>query len=263
MYSYDDRIRAVKLYIKLGKRTGATIRQLGYPTKKSLKSWYREYEQERDLRVGYLRSKPKYSEEQEQMAVQHFLDHDRCIASTIKALGYPCRETLTAWIQERHPEVRTRVTGKIASAKHSPELKKVAVVKLCTRQTSAQAIAQELAVSRPTLYNWKNQLLGREAPPSMKRQNDAQAAPETTELQRQVESLQRDIRQLQLEHDILKKANELLKKDLGVNLQLLTNREKTLLVDALCEFPAYRSHFISGVMAPPDFRRNGARRFPA
>lgn len=31
MYSYEDRIRAVELYIKLGKRTGATIRQLGYP----------------------------------------------------------------------------------------------------------------------------------------------------------------------------------------------------------------------------------------
>ena len=30
MYSYDDRIRAVELYIKLGKRTGTTIRQLGY-----------------------------------------------------------------------------------------------------------------------------------------------------------------------------------------------------------------------------------------
>ena len=29
MYSYEDRIRAVKLYIKLGKRTGPTIRQLG------------------------------------------------------------------------------------------------------------------------------------------------------------------------------------------------------------------------------------------
>lgn len=67
----------------------------------------------------------------------------------------------------------------------------------------------------------------------MKRQNDSKPTPETTELQQQVESLQRDIWQLQLEHDILKKANELLKKDLGVDLQLLTNREKTLLVDAL------------------------------
>ena len=40
MYSYEDRIRAVKLYIKLGKRTGATIRQLGYPTKNALNRWF-------------------------------------------------------------------------------------------------------------------------------------------------------------------------------------------------------------------------------
>ena len=31
MYSYEDRIRAVKLYIKLGTRLRATIRQLGQP----------------------------------------------------------------------------------------------------------------------------------------------------------------------------------------------------------------------------------------
>ncbi len=30
MYSYEDRMRAVALYIKLGKRSKATIRQLGY-----------------------------------------------------------------------------------------------------------------------------------------------------------------------------------------------------------------------------------------
>lgn len=29
MYSYEDRIRAVKLYIRLGKRLRATIRQSG------------------------------------------------------------------------------------------------------------------------------------------------------------------------------------------------------------------------------------------
>jgi transposase InsO family protein len=31
MYSYEDRIRAVALYITLGKRVRATIRQWGYP----------------------------------------------------------------------------------------------------------------------------------------------------------------------------------------------------------------------------------------
>ena len=86
MYSYEDRIRAVKLYIKLGKRLAATIRQLGYPTKNSLIGWYRQYEQSRDLQVGYMRSMQKYSVEQKQAAVQHYLDHDRCIASTMKVV---------------------------------------------------------------------------------------------------------------------------------------------------------------------------------
>jgi len=43
MYSYADRFRAVKLYIRLGRRLNATIRQLGYPTKNALRDWYREY----------------------------------------------------------------------------------------------------------------------------------------------------------------------------------------------------------------------------
>ena len=45
MFSYQDRLRAVQLYIKLRKRIGLTIRQLGYPTKNALLSWYREYDQ--------------------------------------------------------------------------------------------------------------------------------------------------------------------------------------------------------------------------
>jgi putative transposase len=48
---------------------------------------------------------------------------------------------------------------------------------------------------------------------------------------------------LQLEHDLLKKANELLKRGLGVDLQLLTNREKTLLVDALRQTRALPDRF--------------------
>jgi putative transposase len=31
MYSYEDKIRVLELYIKLGKRVRPTIRQLGYP----------------------------------------------------------------------------------------------------------------------------------------------------------------------------------------------------------------------------------------
>ncbi|AYM95790.1 IS3 family transposase [Acidovorax sp. 1608163] len=235
MYSYEDRIRAVTLDIKLGKRTGATIRQLGYPTKNSLKSWHEEYERRLDLLSGYVRSKPKYSQIQKEQAVKHYAEHGRCIASTVKALGYPCRDLLRAWIDELDPDSRQRVVGRAVSAPRPPQMKKQAVLELCTREGSAQAVAQKLGVSRPTLYNWKNQLLGREAPASMKQTNQSPHAQERDELERQVEALRREVRQLRLEQDLLNKANELLKKGLGVDLQLLSNREKTLLIDALKE----------------------------
>lgn len=233
MYSYEDRIRAVELYIKLGKRVRPTIRQLGYPTKNALKGWYREYEQRLDLLVGYVGRAPKYSQAQKEAAVEHYLTHDRCIAATMRALGYPGRATLTAWVREALPESRKAVVGSVGRRRYPESMKQAGVIGLCTRGETAQAVAEKLGVCRETLYNWKNQLLGREAPASMKHSNNSPPVPERAELERQLESLQRDIRQLQLERDLLKKANEILKKGLGVDLQFLTNREKTLLVDAL------------------------------
>jgi putative transposase len=251
MYSYEDRIRAVKLFIKLGKRTGATIRQLGYPTKNALKSWHRDYEQGRDLPLGYELSRSKYSGEQKKVAVEHYLNHNRCLAGTRKALGYPCRDTLAAWVNELHPEKRKNIVGKARSVLRPGELKQAAVIELCTRQISARAVAQKLAVSRPTLYKWKNQLLGPEVPASTKLNNDAPPDSERTELERQVETLRRDLRKLQLEHDLLKKANELLKKGLGVDLQLLGNQDKTLLVDALTH-----TYALSELLAELDLARS-------
>ena len=200
-----------------------------------MKSWHEEYERRLDLPSGYARSKPKYSQIQKKKAVEHYAEHGRCIAATVKALGYPCRDLLRAWIDELDPDSRQRVVGRAVSAPRPPQLKKQAVLELCTREGSAQAVAQKLGVSRPTLYNWKNQLLGREAPASMKQTNQSPHAQERDELERQVEALRREVRQLRLEQDLLNKANELLKKGLGVDLQLLSNREKTLLIDALKE----------------------------
>lgn len=60
-------------------------------------------------------------------------------------------------------------------------------------------------------------------------------AQERDEFERKVEALRREVRQLRLEQNLLNKANELQKVGLGVHLQLLSNREKTLLINALNE----------------------------
>ena len=231
MFSYEDRLRAVQLYIKLDKRIGLTIRQLGYPTKNALLSWHREYELSLDLSAGYVRQ-PRYSQAQKELAVRHYREHGSCIAATIRALGYPSRSLMSDWLQELNPLARAAVIGRFQEL--TPEAKQSAVIALCMRPASAQAVADDVGVSRGSLYKWKNQLLDHQVTvPIMKRQQDAPASPDRAELEQQLETLQRDIRRLQLEKDVLKKASELLKKELGIDRQTLTNREKTKLVDAL------------------------------
>ncbi len=231
MYSYEDRLRAVQLYIKLSKRIGLTFPHLGYPTKNALKTWYREFEQRHELPAGYVHP-PRYSQAHKQRAVEHYLEHGRCIAATIKSLGYPSRSLLSTWLQELHPQERARVVGR--SQELAPAAKQAAVIAFCMRSASAQAVADDVGVSRGSLYKWKNQLLGHDASAPTKRQQDAPANPDGAELEQQLETLRRDIRRLQFEKDLLKKANELPKKEeMGIDRQHLTNREKTLLVDAL------------------------------
>jgi transposase-like protein len=64
-------LRAVDLYMQLGKRVGATMRQLEYPTDSALKGWCREYQRQLDLPRGYVRSNRDYSQEQKEAAVRH------------------------------------------------------------------------------------------------------------------------------------------------------------------------------------------------
>lgn len=154
---------------------------------------------------------------------------------TIRTLGYPGRGSLSAWVQELHPAALTPAVGRThARPEPAPAEKHAAVIALCTRRGSAQAVADEVGVCRPTLYNWKNQLLGTEAPASMKRQKDSTPPDvERAALEKQLDELRRNVHRLQLEQDVLKKATELIEKDVGIDQRPLTNREKTQLVDAL------------------------------
>ena len=139
---------------------------------------------------------------------------------------------MTAWVREAFPEMKPAPNAAYGPGNHSDAVKQAAVAGLYSRQESARALAEKFGVSRPTLYAWKTQILGPEAPAMMKRKKSA-LPPELEELERQRETLQRDIRELQIEHDLLKTASEMIKKELGGDLQSLSNREKTMLIVAL------------------------------
>lgn len=147
MYSYEQRIKAVELYIKYGRSAAATVRELGYPSKKNLRRWHAIY-----IRTGGLpeRSapKPKYSQAQKQAAVQHYLTHGRCLARTRKALGYPAAGTLRQWLLEHDPDLVKESTGSYKGPLLSAGAKRDAVVELCSREGAASVVAEKLGVSR-------------------------------------------------------------------------------------------------------------------
>jgi transposase InsO family protein/transposase-like protein len=231
MFSLEDRRRAVELYVRYDRSASRVIAALGYPSKSALENWYREFVQTGGLHEGYVR-KERYTGEQKRVAVEHYLSHGRCMASTIRALGYPSREMLGGWIREVEPE-RPR-TGNLSRRKFTTAERRRAVHRLCSRETSAAQVAGQMGVSRAVLYEWKTDLIGA-GMPDREKHPDAVTQGEVDALRAERDRLAEQVFQLRLNNDILAKAAELLKKDPGADPTKLTNTEKTQLVDALRE----------------------------
>ena len=167
MYSYEERLRAVKLYIKYDHSLSAVIRELGYPSHQALLQWYREYITQGDLHAECVRHRRrcKFTMEQRKAAVAYYQEHGQNLARTVKKLGYPSRATLFNWLKED--------IGRATHPCHS-------------------------------------------GAPVVKLQQDQQEAFRA-----------------RLQRDIYEKASELIKKEAGIDLDKLTNKEKAILINAL------------------------------
>ena len=147
-YSKEQRDRAVDLYIRYERCAADVIHELGYPSRGMLPVWYRErLEEERTGRQS-TRGKRyrRYTDEQKQAAVDHYLGHGRRLKRTMRALGYPkSHELLTAWIDELAPGRRKLRHGPVPE-----ELKRKAVV-ADIRENAIMADASALMLWR----NWR------------------------------------------------------------------------------------------------------------
>lgn len=232
MYSREDRKRAVELWLKYDKCATAVTNELGYPCTKMLKSWYKNFikEQETGIIQGRHHRISKYSEEQKKAAIEYYQEHGRCFARTIRALGYPCQELLAKWCKDFAP-VRRR-SSKV-DIQFSSEQKQEAVLSLCCRQGSAQEIANSYGTTRASLYKWRTDLFGKENSMSQPKKQKKDLSDDKNRLFSEIEDLKEQVQKLTIEKDILEAAVKLIKKDPGVDLEFLSNREKTALVDAL------------------------------
>ncbi|HBL49926.1 MAG TPA: IS3 family transposase [Firmicutes bacterium] len=232
MYSREDRMKAIELYIKYDKSIAAVVQELGYPSRGLLPRWYKAYLKEQETGVLWERYSrcPKFSPGQKIAAVEHYLEHGRNLSRTVKSLGYPSKEALRLWCDELAPKSRKKRVGGL---QYSQEQKKEAVIALCTRTGNAKEIAREYGVTREALYNWKNDLLSKENSITMPEAEDKPLPDNKDALLSEIESLKRQIKGLKLEKAILEGTAEIIKKDPGVDPKHLTNKEKVILANAL------------------------------
>lgn len=214
-----------------------------------LYNWYKEYIETGALRSNDMLRNTKYSKEQRKQAVEYYLKHGRSISRTIIALGFPGKTALREWLNEDVPEYKQRQHCKTNSymVKCTLEQKEQAVIDYCAGNKSPTDISKAYGVSPNAIYGWKKKLLGEGCKAKMpKGKETAQVVTPSKDseditkmfaekecLESQVKELERDVYRLQLERDILEKAGEILKKDQGISLVTLTNREKAVLIDAL------------------------------
>lgn len=211
MYSREQRMKAINLYIKYDKCIADVIHELDYPTSKSLTKWYEEYleEQKTGIQWNHSSRMTKYSKEQKSAAVKYYLEHGRNLSRTVRKLEYPSREMLRYWLDELAPGIRKKRIGGI---KYTQEQKNKCVVTLCTRVGSAKDTASEFGVTREALYQWKNSLLGKRDSITMPNKQDKLLPDDRDALLSEVELLKRQIRKLELEKDILEGTVEIVKK---------------------------------------------------
>ena len=107
MYSTEQRKLAIETYIKFDLSVADTIAELGYPTRHSLRAWYKDYLEHGKVRPPKRQREPKFTLEMRRAVVDYHLAHGRSLARTMRRMGYPVgREYLCDWIDELAPGQR-------------------------------------------------------------------------------------------------------------------------------------------------------------
>lgn len=235
VYSKEQRKEAVDLYIRYDLHASAVTRELGYPDRKSLYSWYEDRLEEEKTGIPFQPKLTKYSQVQKMDAVDYYLGHGKSLKGTIRKMGYPSHEILVSWIDELAPGARKiRRTGIALPYRKQAEM----VGDLCEREGTAQTVADEHEVSRSHLYVLKRRMLPAQKEESEMKDQTPKDTKDVAALAEEIGELELKKHRLELNVAILEGTQALLKKAVGIAPDMLPNGKKIILVDALRnEFP--------------------------
>lgn len=239
MYSTEQRKLAIETYIKFDLSAADTIAELGYPTRHSLRAWYRDYLEHGEVRPPKRQREPKFTLEMRQAAVDYYLEHGKSLARTMRKMGYPAsRECLCDWIDELAPGQR-KYRGPNPKTDPIPLEEKIqAVAELESRSGTATEVATRHGVTRTAPYVWRREMMGDNVGDTEEKgvpvSKEFDGLPDDVGvLQDMLREAKMQLRKVQLELDVRNATLDIVKKDPGADPNRLTNGEKALLVDSL------------------------------
>lgn len=191
-----------------------------------------------------------YTKEQKERALKEF-EPLGSVQATVTNLGYPSRHTLYVWYRDTiankqcyhgSPNKPYQVKQKYINAPNHPRypdtnLKLEAIKRCFSLGEGVEYVSREIGYSRMSIYAWYRQYrkYGVAGLMSSKKQIKREKIDFNAESvpQSEISDLQDQIKQLQMEVDVLKEALNLLKKDPGIHVTELKNREKAVVIDAV------------------------------
>ena len=164
MFSTEQRRIAIETFIRFDHSYADTIAELGYPTRHSLRAWYKDYLEHGEVRPPKRQREPKFTLEMRQAAVDYCLAHGKSLARTMRRMGYPAsRECLCGWIDELAPGQR-KCRGPNPKAGPVPLAEKMqAVAGPGSRSGTAAEVAEKHGVPRTAPYVWRREMMGDDA----------------------------------------------------------------------------------------------------
>lgn len=191
-----------------------------------------------------------YTKEQKERALKEF-ERLGSVQAVVTLLGYPSRHTLYDWYRNKIADIADyhgsldkeyQIKQKYINAPNHPRnpdanLKLDAIKRCFSLGEGVEYVSRDIGYSRASIYSWyrKYQKFGVAGLMSPKKQIKRENIDFNTEpsKQQEISELQEQIKQLQMEVDVLKEALNLLKKDPGINITELKNREKAVIIDAV------------------------------
>ena len=180
-----------------------------------------------------------YTENEIYRALEKY-DETRSVTATIIALGYPSRVNLYRWIKNRNltpkEKKKNRGVNTPEHPRHPPVDLKLETIHRCFELgEDVKSVSEEIGYSRASIYAWRRTYVrkGTIALMSTKDIPREKLTEGSSSDTKELEKLKAEMQDMRLEIDILKETINVLKKDPGINTEILKNKEKAAIVDAL------------------------------